>query len=297
MEQTIGHFVITTKSGENTKIMFCLGGGFGQDRQIDTAFLCHQKRQNKVHFQHALESVNKSGECKRVIAQRSISEYFDGTMLFNSSPMNGPAAEGFVIKQYTQHFVKQYYSDLKINLSSEHNTTPTYYYGLLGNKDLGHTLDQTKELMQKVTNQNKYWDSLSTKRKSEVLLMAFTICAELRSLINMQNLGNENELIGTHSVACKQGVDRAVAVNACMLACVACLRKGDISSNMKNLLIGMLFGRGLIVENRAMLQNRFGLTIDFLKLIGGNQEIFISHVNGFLEKNGASIEFDTPIQK
>ncbi len=81
-------------------------------------------------------------------------------------------------------------------------------------------------------------------------------------------------------------------INVLTLACISFLHSERISKDSEDFLTGMTFGRALMVDERAILKDRFEIIPDFLRVVGAHQEMFTSGLRAFLGRDDERLHFE-----
>ena len=276
-EQMIGEFVYQEK-----RMLFFLGPGLGQDREIDLAYLDYLKQNKRMHWQQSLENPDVPGEeARRKVQQTILRGYGD---LFTAISLDGEEVKGFGL-QDGNDFVEKYYNRLD-PLVQENFVLPQ--------EQRDAALMQARSLAHKITSDNNEWKMLSAPRKGAVLLSLFQLLATLRIMKDQFSQAGSSGVVGVRSEACKQDIDRGVVMNALTLFSMEALKEDPQWDRIASLLHGVVFSRALMVDERAILPKRFEIIPNFLSVVGATDQTFQAFTRA-LKEAGEGLAFqDVP---
>ncbi len=280
------------------------------------AHLRYLQDNNKTEVRFILQSTNKS-EGKRVAEFYKKTEEFRKsgalsliTLPFDIQPMKDPI--GFMNKDFfntsfsIDGFMSQYANFIKEKCRKEtfgeDVIVPIIPINILSDKDLQSCFDFTKHVFNNIIDASQT-KKFSKEKKIELIksMQLFTqsmmVVTALSNISNqtLSNISNQKKEISSLSIACKQCVDRAVA----LISAVVLLNEisyprdpnsqstssNDSMTDFKNRIIGginsppnlsgdtsdfihgVVMGRAQIVDQRLIMANRFKILMDFMRIL------------------------------
>ena len=270
----LGHYQV-----RGTKMHFYQGPGPTGDR-IFEAHLQHLENNGKKQLQHTLEQPGQAGEAARRLMQQDMAEAHKETMTLIATPLDGPAWKGtgpFEAEMESN----EYFEELQdfVMEGDAHRKMPTnpvedngFYFPeeVLSDSDLEEAFDFSKRRFTEFEINSDHYQAMSAKRQNKARLLAFNTLVSLQAMIKSAE-GAEEMFFGQ---ACKQDIDRGVVINILSRVYIDGMNGVPIDEAYINQIAGMLHLRPEMVDDRAILMDRFEPLFDMLQILAENPEFF-----------------------
>ncbi|NGX45676.1 MAG: hypothetical protein K940chlam2_00833 [Chlamydiae bacterium] len=269
----LGHYQV----GE-TKMHFYQGPGPTGDRVFE-AHLQYLENHGLKQLQHTLEQPGQAGEAARRLMQLEMAKAHLITMTLIATPLDGPAWKG------TGPFADEmesieYFDTLQefVMDGRAHREMPTnpaedngFYFPeeVISDSELETAFDFSKWRFTEFEMDSLHYKAMDSRRQNKARLLAFDT---LVSLVVMVNSAEGEEMF--FGQACKQDIDRGVVINILSRVFIDGMNGVKIDKTYINQIAGMLHLRPEMVENRAIVMDRFEPLFDMLQILSESPNFF-----------------------
>lgn len=269
----LGHYEV-----RGTKMHFYQGPGPTGDR-IFEAHLQHLKNSGQKQLQHTLEQPGQAGEASRRLMQQAMAEAHKETMTLIATPLDGPAWNGTGPFEGVMQSI-EYFAALEeyVMKDGAHRKMPTnpaedngFYFPeeVISDSELEEAFDFSKRRFTEFEVYSRHYQCMGAERQNKARLLAFDTLVSLQAMVNSAEGG---EMF--FGQACKQDIDRGVVVNILSRVYIDGMNGVPIDVAYINQIAGMLHIRPEMVDDRAILMDRFEPLFDMLQILSENPGFF-----------------------
>ncbi len=269
----------------NMKMHLTLGPTPTSDRLFQ-AHLQHLKNEGKgqIHFQQDLESPTKKAEAKRRFVKKEIADAHLERMLYMSTPMDGEIwkSKG----AYDQSDPIEFLEVLRGDMGSWSNADQYTQMQNDPKKDNGFYIPKSiadsgrvQLLIAQTMNSFravKIPEELTAQQVNKAALLG------IEAALAMEAIFKAAERSGTESIdyfmgqACKQDIDRGVILNVMTILYFDALSKTPLTEERIHQIVGMTLMRADMVDDRAILHDRYEALSSLLKIIAVDPDAYFA---------------------
>lgn len=281
-------YKVTNKQGQVMTMHHYFGPTPTADRLFE-AHLQHLENEGKgaVHFQHDLEFAGTKGEDERRLEKKDMADEHDN-LTYMATPLDGEIWKGtgnFADVKTAEAFHDQlsvYVIGQSMREMPEEDDNSFYIPEILTYKDVNDVVNTSKAAFKRAEN-SSYWQELAkagpdgTKRLNKVQLLGFEAMLAVKMILNTAE-DAKKDIEAFMGQACKQDIDRGVIINVMTLLYMDSLADIEINQDRIDQVVGIVLVRAGMVDDRAILRDRYEALSDFLHILESDPEAFMAEM-------------------